>query len=279
MLTIIFTIIGSTYKHLSQGSLLALYVLAQFFFNFGPNTTTFIVPGECFPTRYRSTGHGLSAACGKIGAIVAQVIAYPLMSIGADPDCKGHNCSPWLDHLMQIFALFMLCGLFVTFLIPETKGRTLEELAGESPTVLDTRNGSVSGGPDGTSSWWKRNNPFTGGRPAGFTYNSRSPYLGPKSPGMRGKRERLGIMGSPELLPKSALHEKSSTRGGSEDTSGSKETRSTRSRTVDDDDLYINGTVSGHLPGWGAGWAVQKNPSRDGRVESIQLYDVGKLLK
>jgi len=277
MLTIIFTIIGSTYKHLSQGSLLALYVLAQFFFNFGPNTTTFIIPGECFPTCYRSTGHGLSAACGKIGAIVAQVIANPLMSIGAKPDCKGHSCSPWLDHLMQIFALFMLCGLLVTLLVPETKGRTLEELAGERPTILDTRSGSVS--QINVNSWWKRNNPFTGGRPAGFTYHRKSPYLGPKSPGLRGKRERLGIMTSPELLPKSAQHDKSGKRGGSEDTSGSKDTRSAGSRSVADDEMYSNRTDGGLMPGWGAGWAVQRNQTGDGRVESIQLYDVGKLLK
>lgn len=34
---------------------------------------------------------------------------------------------------MEIFALFMLCGLFTSFLIPETKRKTLEELAGEVP--------------------------------------------------------------------------------------------------------------------------------------------------
>ena len=34
---------------------------------------------------------------------------------------------------MQIFALFMLCGIFTTLLIPETKRKTLEELAGEVP--------------------------------------------------------------------------------------------------------------------------------------------------
>lgn len=34
---------------------------------------------------------------------------------------------------MQIFALFMLCGTLTTFLIPETKRKTLEELAGEVP--------------------------------------------------------------------------------------------------------------------------------------------------
>lgn len=33
---------------------------------------------------------------------------------------------------MQIFALFMLCGLFTSFLIPETARKTLEELSGEN---------------------------------------------------------------------------------------------------------------------------------------------------
>jgi PHS family inorganic phosphate transporter-like MFS transporter len=55
---------------------LFLFCLANFFQNFGPNVTTFVIPGEVFPTRYRSTGHGFSAACGKLGAIVAQVIFY-----------------------------------------------------------------------------------------------------------------------------------------------------------------------------------------------------------
>ena len=30
---------------------------------------------------------------------------------------------------MEIFALFMVCGIFTTLLIPETKRRSLEELA------------------------------------------------------------------------------------------------------------------------------------------------------
>ena len=53
-----------------------LYCFANFFQNFGPNVTTFVIPGEVFPTRYRATGHGFSAACGKLGAIVAQIIFY-----------------------------------------------------------------------------------------------------------------------------------------------------------------------------------------------------------
>ena len=135
ILTIIFFIIGGAYDHLKEkhGGLLALYVLAQFFFNFGPNATTFIVPGECFPTRYRSTSHGISAASGKIGAIIAQCVFGPLVHKGAKP---GSDASPWLDHVMEIFGGFMFCGVLTTWLIPETKRRTLEELSGEDHASL-----------------------------------------------------------------------------------------------------------------------------------------------
>ncbi|KKA23888.1 Phosphate:H symporter [Rasamsonia emersonii CBS 393.64] len=132
MLTALFIVIGFAYDPLknSHNGLLGLYVISQFFFNFGPNATTFIVPGECFPTRYRSTSHGISAASGKIGAIIAQCVFGPLIYRGAP---AGSSDTPWLKHVMQIFALFMLCGVFTSLLIPETKGKTLEELSGEEP--------------------------------------------------------------------------------------------------------------------------------------------------
>lgn len=130
ILTIIFIIIGFAYNQLksAHNGLLPFYILAQFFFNFGPNATTFIVPGECFPTRYRSMSHGFSAACGKVGAIIAQCIFGPLITKGAP---KGSSATPFLPHIMEIFALFMLCGCFTTILIPETKRKTLEVLSGE----------------------------------------------------------------------------------------------------------------------------------------------------
>ncbi|KAH9007940.1 phosphate transporter [Lactarius pseudohatsudake] len=49
-------------RHCKTKALYALYCLAKFFTNFGPNVTTFIIPGEIFPTRYSSTAHGLAAA-------------------------------------------------------------------------------------------------------------------------------------------------------------------------------------------------------------------------
>ncbi|MCD9641875.1 putative inorganic phosphate transporter 1-7 [Datura stramonium] len=47
-----------------------LYSLAFFFANFGPNATIFVLPAEIFPARLRSTFHGISVACGKLGAMV-----------------------------------------------------------------------------------------------------------------------------------------------------------------------------------------------------------------
>ncbi|KAF5367177.1 hypothetical protein D9758_004043 [Tetrapyrgos nigripes] len=131
LLTIIFVCMGFGYDKMTgpnvndnaKNAFVFLYCLANFFQNFGPNTTTFVVPGEAFPTRYRSTAHGISAASGKLGAIVAQVGFARLKDIG------GTN--KFVKHILEIFAFFMLTGIFSTLLIPETKGRSLEELSNE----------------------------------------------------------------------------------------------------------------------------------------------------
>ncbi|KAF2709409.1 inorganic phosphate transporter 1-6 /Pi cotransporter [Pleomassaria siparia CBS 279.74] len=138
-LTILFIVWGFAFKHISGHGMLAIYVLIQLFFNWGPNTTTFIVPGECFPTRYRSTSHGISAASGKIGSIIAQAAIAPLRTRGA----TKANASPWLNHVMQIFSAFMFVGIFTTLLIPETKRRTLEDLAQD----WDMGGESITGAP------------------------------------------------------------------------------------------------------------------------------------
>ncbi|KAI0749613.1 phosphate transporter [Daedaleopsis nitida] len=129
MLTILFVVMGFAYDKLTATSagtkaFTFLYCLTNFFQNFGPNTTTFIVPGEAFPTRYRSTAHGIAAASGKLGAIVAQVGFGKLVNIG------GTNM--FVKHLLEIFAFFMLTGIFSTLLIKETKLLSLEELSNEN---------------------------------------------------------------------------------------------------------------------------------------------------
>lgn len=133
ILTILFAILGFAYDALTlhgtsaRRAFVFLYCLANFFFNFGPNATTFIIPGEAFPTRYRSTAHGISAATGKLGAIISQVGFSSLKDHGGAP---GSNA--FVKHLLEIFAFFTLTGVFSTLLIPETKGRSLEDLSNEN---------------------------------------------------------------------------------------------------------------------------------------------------
>ncbi|KAF2108188.1 major facilitator superfamily domain-containing protein [Lophiotrema nucula] len=149
-LTILFIVWGFAFHKISPHGQLGIYVLIQLFFNWGPNSTTFIVPGECFPTRYRSTSHGISAGSGKIGSIIAQAAIAPLRTRGATKT----QASPWLNHVMQIFSAFMFCGIFTTLLIPETKRRTLEDLAqdwdmgGESITGAPVQSKAADAGSD-----------------------------------------------------------------------------------------------------------------------------------
>ncbi|KAI1259769.1 phosphate permease [Xylariaceae sp. FL1019] len=262
ILTIVFSVIGFCYDRLNKGSLLALYVVANFFFNFGPNTTTFIIPGECFPTRYRSSGHGISAAAGKVGAIIAQFISSPLLEKGKVEGCVGSSCSPWLPKLMQIFALFMLSGLVVSFLLPETKGYTLEELAGEAPTSYNAgRNGSIVEKP---RKWW---NPFGGGRPAGFLYPSQGNF------GTGGGR--VGIMTSPEIAAQNAARRKGPfwRRRRQPEPQQRPDSMSSSSN--------LQGTPAdsiGVLPGWGAGWGRIDRGGNPLTMDNIRLQDVGSLL-
>lgn len=282
-LTILFCILGFAYHHLSQGAMLALYIIGQFLFNAGPNTTTFIIPGECFPTRYRSTGHGLSAAMGKIGAIIAQAISIPMLRKGSTDDCKGIECAPNLDHLIQLFALFMFLGTLTSLLIPETKGMTLEELSGEPRTSYNAGcNGSISLGAPKMRKW----NPFHGGQPAGFAY--------PRSQAANFKRRRasrIGIMSSPELMAENTRDRRSRIWGKGKKprpvSDGTNEIAlsSRSSRTNDgDEDIFVGGapvptqTPPQPPPSWGAGWGRIDRGSPPPMINSVKLQDVGMLL-
>src|ERR1700761_3037293 len=80
-------------------------------------------------------GHGLSAASGKVGAVLAQALAGPLRGIGFE---KGKtDASPWLPHVIQILGAFAFLGLLCSFFIPETMNKSLEKLAGEEPSLVE----------------------------------------------------------------------------------------------------------------------------------------------
>lgn len=55
-------------------------------FTQGANTLTFMIPAEIFPTCYRCTCHGISAAAGKLGSLVAVLVVY-----GIKQSYKSHT--------------------------------------------------------------------------------------------------------------------------------------------------------------------------------------------
>jgi MFS transporter, PHS family, inorganic phosphate transporter len=95
-----------------------VYGVSYFFTEFGPNSTTFVYPAELFPVEARTTGHGIASAAGKVGAFIG-VFLFPIfMSHGGLRLAEG------------VAALVSLLGLAVTvFMLPETKGLSLEELS------------------------------------------------------------------------------------------------------------------------------------------------------
>ncbi|GLJ22736.1 hypothetical protein SUGI_0428370 [Cryptomeria japonica] len=128
------------YKHWvkeSTGGFVAIYSLTFFFANFGPNTTTFLVPAELFPARLRSTCHGISAAAGKAGAIIGAVrFLYASQPKNKDKDpsgCGEHDRTTGIgkSDALIILAVTSCLGFACTFLIPETTGRSSEENEGQ----------------------------------------------------------------------------------------------------------------------------------------------------
>ncbi|KAG4415939.1 hypothetical protein IFR04_010957 [Cadophora malorum] len=90
----------------------AMYFLSSFFNQFGPNSVTFLIAAEVFPTPVRATAHGFSAAVGKAGALLASILYNYI-----DPQTKFYFV-PW----------FGLAGMLLTYLfLPDTTGLDLKE--------------------------------------------------------------------------------------------------------------------------------------------------------
>lgn len=106
-------------SHENRIGFVVMYSLTFFFANFGPNATTFVVPAEIFPARLRSTCHGISAAAGKAGSLVGTFgFVYAVDGIG-------------VRKTLIILGVSNFFGIVFTLLVPESKGRSLEEISGE----------------------------------------------------------------------------------------------------------------------------------------------------
>ncbi|KAL3520656.1 hypothetical protein ACH5RR_018805 [Cinchona calisaya] len=126
MMSIFMLIIGVKYDYLNTKEhkwyFATLYGSTFFFANFGPNSTTFVLPAELFLTRVRSTCHALSAASGKAGAMIS---AFGVQNYTQDGDVNK------IKKAMMFLAFTNMLGFCCTFLVTETKGKSLEEISGE----------------------------------------------------------------------------------------------------------------------------------------------------
>jgi len=130
MMTVLYGALGFFLDKLKGSAvpLLILYGLTYFFSNFGPNSTTFILPAESFPFQVRTSLNGFCAAMGKLGATVGSACFKPIVnSAGTDVAfflCAG--CS--------------LIGCFVTLTcVEDRRGRNM---AGESFVATSTDGGT-----------------------------------------------------------------------------------------------------------------------------------------
>ncbi|KAL3734443.1 hypothetical protein ACJRO7_023749 [Eucalyptus globulus] len=98
-----------------------LYGRTFFFANCGPNMTTFIMPVELFPARFRMTFHWIAGAAGKVGAMIGAMV-FLITS-----QARGMGVTS------SILAGICMVGMAVTMLFTrETVGRSLEENKNEN---------------------------------------------------------------------------------------------------------------------------------------------------
>ena len=102
-----------------------LYGLSFFFSNMGPNTTTFVIPAELFPTAIRSTCHGISAASGKLGAALGTVLMPAIL------DASNHS----LSTVMAVSALISAAGFLFTAALSRESQHSDIAAVGESAAL------------------------------------------------------------------------------------------------------------------------------------------------
>jgi MFS transporter, PHS family, inorganic phosphate transporter len=103
---------------------IAIFGVSYFFTEFGPNTTTFVLPSEVFPVNMRTTGHGFAAGIGKLGAFVG-VFLVPVLETHIG-----------LRGLLLVSGIAAILGFALTRVLPEPSGRSLEEVSGEDEAFV-----------------------------------------------------------------------------------------------------------------------------------------------
>jgi len=117
---------------------LGIFGLSYLFIEFGPNSTTFVLPSELFPVRARTTGHGISAGLGKLGAFVGVFLV---------PSLQAHI---GLRGMLIVAALASLGGMALTLLLRSRPEGPSTRLRGQhSPAPGHSRRSHRGGGRAG----------------------------------------------------------------------------------------------------------------------------------
>ena len=110
---------------------IGIYGISFLFANIGPNSTTFILPTELFPTQIRTTAHGISAGAGKTGAAIFTFLL------------------PVIEHaygLPVVFSILtgltMMAVILTLVFIKETKGQSLEKTSNQEIATAQIMTGS-----------------------------------------------------------------------------------------------------------------------------------------
>lgn len=93
------------------------FMTFTFMTNAGPNSQTYLISGEVFPTAVRGTGSGFAAACGKVGAVLTAFL-FPILlnTLGTVP-------------ILIILMLCSVAGSIVTWMFRiDTTGKDLESV-------------------------------------------------------------------------------------------------------------------------------------------------------
>jgi PHS family inorganic phosphate transporter-like MFS transporter len=127
---LIFGIIGLFFSAISENkiALLTLYGLTFFFANYGPNTTTFILPSLTYSPLCRSTLNGISAASGKLGALFGALLFEPATDLWGD------------GVVMMICASLSIIGFVLTWVCVSTNDQCREPLINNSNNQGENNN-------------------------------------------------------------------------------------------------------------------------------------------
>lgn len=158
ILGISFLVTGGIYYgvHRQAGApaTVAFVAVCHFMFNFGKypvsldtwlltgvgaNTLTFIIPAEIFPTCYRCTCHGISAAAGKLGSIVAVLVVFGIN--------KAYKSDTRQGLIFLLFGSVAFVGAFFSWAyLPDSQRWVVEPGETRAKRFLETKDLEELGG-------------------------------------------------------------------------------------------------------------------------------------